>query len=81
MKNEFKSWEVTYDHKDGRSGTLKVETEVTEDKASKYGNGKSGCLRIGTTKELYDLRYEHGDPHKAMIESYFGTGLIEAKPC
>lgn len=77
--DDVKKWLVTYNHNDGRRGTVEVETEVRESKAFAYGNRKAGSLRIGKDVfEGYDLRYVHGDFHKIMLEAYFGDGLVEA---
>lgn len=79
MSKEIKKWNVEYDHRDGRKGTVKATTEVGESKAFQYGNGKYGALTIEGHKEGYDLRYCHGkDLHMVMIESYFGNGLVKA---
>lgn len=77
--NEIKRWKVSYDHKDGRAGTIDVETEVRDSGAFQYGNCKAGGIRVGESNRFYDLRYEHGDLHMLMISDYFGRGLVEAK--
>lgn len=77
MKNEARKWIVVYDHKDGRSGKVEIETEITDSQAFQYGNGKCGCLRVGDISNSYDLRYSNGDLHKTMIKKHFGNGLIE----
>ena len=70
-------WMVTYDHKDGRKGTIEAQTEVFGNGASKYGNGKGGSITIeGNDPVIYDLRYSHGDLHKLMLETFFGEGLV-----
>ena len=82
MKMEFtpkQEWDVTYDHEDGRKGTVRVTTEVFDSGASSYGNGKAGILREGHSKVSYDLRYVHGDLHVAMLNEYFGEGLVRAE--
>lgn len=77
MKNGIKTWDVTYDHKDGRSGTIEVVTEVRDSGAFQYGNGKAGGITVDGYTRVYDLRYNHGDLHKLMIDDYFGSGLVE----
>lgn len=75
----IKTWVVEYDHKDVRHGQVKVETEVTDSRANRYGNGKCGCLTVGGETTVYDLRYTKGeDLHKVMIEQFFGSGLVKA---
>lgn len=77
----FKRWIVEYDHKDGRKGTVEIETEVTKSPCFEYGNGKAGILRIQKYKEskLYDLRYcKEKDLHRAMVKDFFGDGLVKA---
>ena len=77
---DIKKWKVTYDHKDGRSGTVEVETEIQKAPGFQYGNGKSGAITVeGSDPRVYDLRYESGDLHKLMLDDYFGRGLVEAK--
>lgn len=79
MENGTKKWQVTYDHKDGRSGVVNAETTVMDSGAFQYGNGKAGELTINDAyTEYYDLRYTHGDLHRAMIEGYFGKGFVKA---
>lgn len=74
-----KKWNVEYDHKDGRKGTIEVRTEVEESNGFQYGNGKSGALFIGGSVHGYDLRYnKEKDLHMAMIKEYFGKGLVKA---
>ncbi len=77
MKNEIKRWTVEYDHKDGRAGTIEVETEVRDSGAFRYGNCKAGAIRVDGYERLYDLRYEKGDLHSLMITDYFGKGLVK----
>ena len=79
MEAERKIWLVEYDHKDGRSGTVRVETEVGESGAFEYGNRKAGVLLVDGYANGYDLRYCHGDLHKVMLSNYFGAGLVSAK--
>ena len=76
---EAKKWKIEYDHKDGRAGTLEVETEIMKSEGFDYGNGKSGALIINGFANGYDLRYSRAkDLHRAMIEEYFGKGLVSA---
>ena len=77
MENEVKNWMVEYDHKDGRSGVIHVTTEIKDSGAFQYGNQKAGAITIGGESRYYDLRYEHGDLHKLMIEDWFGKGLVK----
>ena len=86
MNNEVKFWNVEYDHKDGRSGVVEVKTEIQDSGAFKYGNGKAGAIYVGdaSIKEnyesnFYDLRYNHGDLHRLMIEDWFGKGLVNVE--
>ena len=82
IENGTKMWNVSYDHKDGRSGVVKVETEVFDSGAFAYGNGKGGCITVDDFEQGYDLRYVHDDDlHMAMIREFFGKGLIKATPC
>lgn len=78
MNKEIKKWSVEYDHRDGRKGIVEVTTEIEESANFQYGNGKSGMLTVGHYKEGYDLRYNTGDLHMAMIKDYFGKGLVRA---
>lgn len=79
MTKETKRWKVAYSHKDGRSGTVEVETEVGKSGAFQYGNGKYGVLTVGDFEQGYDLRYSSAkDLHRVMLEEYFGEGLVEA---
>jgi hypothetical protein len=77
MNNEVKKWNVTYSHEDGRSGTVKVVTEIQKSNSFRYGNGKAGGLTIDGHTTVYDLRYEHGDFHRLMLDNYFGKGLVK----
>ena len=77
--NGKKKWLVTYDHKDGRAGTVEVETEVTDSGAFAYGNRKAGVLRIGREAYGYDLRYSSGDLHRVMLDGFFGKGLVNTE--
>ena len=77
--NGKKKWLVTYDHKDGRAGTVEIETEVSDSKAFAYGNGKAGALWEAGQMFGYDLRYCNGDLHRVMLEEYFGNGLVKAE--
>lgn len=79
MTKETKRWKVAYSHKDGRSGTVEVETEVGKSGAFQYGNGKCGALIVGDFVQGYDLRYSSAkDLHRVMLDEYFGEGLVEA---
>ena len=78
MENDVKRWNVAYAHEDGRSGVVEVQTEVQDSGAFQYGNGKAGGLTVDGYLRVYDLRYEHGDLHRLMLEDYFGKGLVEA---
>lgn len=73
-----KTWNVSYDHKDGRKGTVKVITEVERGKGSLYGNQKHGRLTVVTSSVVYDLRYNKGNLHMAMLKNYFGSGFVNA---
>ena len=73
-----KEWIVVYNHKDGRSGTVEVTTELFKSGGFQYGNGMGGCICIGDYESGYDLRYNTGDLHRLMIEDCFGEGLVEA---
>ena len=76
---ETKRWNVRYDHKDGRCGTVEVLTEI-EKLNNTYGNGKYGRLTVDSFSQIYDLRYNReSDLHRLMIENYFGKGLIKAE--
>lgn len=76
---ETKKWSVEYSHDDGRSGTVKVTTEVGKSGAFQYGNGKSGALTVDGFTQGYDLRYcNRKDLHMVMLEDYFGKGLVKA---
>lgn len=76
---ETKRWIVDYDHKDGRAGKVEVTTEIMKSGGFQYGNGKSGALTVkGYQPIVYDLRYNHGDLHRLMLNDYFGKGLVEA---
>ena len=77
MEKEVKRWNVAYSHKDGRAGLVEVETEIQQSGAFQYGNGKAGCLTVDGYQRFYDLRYEHGDLHRLMLEDYFGKGIVE----
>lgn len=77
--NGKKKWLVTYDHKDGRAGTVEIETEVADSGAFAYGNGKAGVLRECGQTFGYDLRYCKGDLHRVMLDEYFGNGLVKAE--
>lgn len=79
MQKDTKRWSIEYSHKDGRSGTVNVTTEVGESGGFQYGNGKGGALIIDGYPYGYDLRYSReSDLHMAMIEDYFGSGLVKA---
>lgn len=79
MKPEIKRWRIKYDHNDGRSGTVDVTTEIRKSGAFQYGNGKSGAITVGDYIRTYDLRYcREKDLHKAMLDDYFGKGLVES---
>ncbi len=84
IKKEIKKWDVEYDHKDGRKGRVEVTTEVHRSGAFDYGNNRGGVLTIMQPKgvdsleQAYDLRYCRGDLHMAMIDEFFGKGLIRA---
>lgn len=70
---------MEYIHEDGRSGSVKVVTEICKTGGFKYGNGKSGMLAVGGTMQIYDLRYNRErDLHMVMLEDYFGKGLVKA---
>lgn len=73
-----KTWNVSYDHKDGRKGTVKVITEVERVEGASYGNQKYGRLTVGASSTVYDLRYNKGNLHMVMLKDYFGTGLVNA---
>lgn len=75
---ESKRWLVEYNHADGRKGTVEVITAVGKSGAFRYGNGKYGAITVGDYTQSYDLRYSTGDLHKAMLESFFGDGLVKA---
>ena len=75
---DTKRWNVQYDHKDGRSGTVEVVTEIAESGAFNYGNSKSGTLIVCGQFNNYDLRYCGGNLHMVMIKEYFGKGLVGA---
>lgn len=80
MTPEKKEWIIKYDHKDGRKGTIKATTEISQSGCFSYGNGKSGMLTVWDFCQAYDLRYNReSDLHMVMLESYFGKGLVEAK--
>lgn len=79
MGKEVKKWVVEYNHSDGRSGTIECITEVGKSGSFDYGNGKSGVLTVGDFVQGYDLRYNSSkDLHVAMLEDYFGKGLVRA---
>lgn len=78
MNNEVKKWKIAYSHEDGRNGTVEATTEIQQSGGFQYGNGKSGGLTIDGYTTIYDLRYEHGDLHRLMLNDYFGKGLVEA---
>ena len=79
MPKEIKKWRVEFSHNDGREGTVEITTEVMESAAFQYGNGMCGVLKDGKHREGYDLRYcTEKDLHKAMLEDYFGEGLVKA---
>lgn len=74
---EVKKWLVSYDHKDGRKGTVEVTTKIADSEAFNYGNRKCGILiEKGCDGVGYDLRYAKGNLHMVMIEGYFGSGLV-----
>ena len=80
MVEEKRRWRVTYDHEDGRSGVVEVETELQQSGGFQYGNGKAGGITVdGCETRFYDLRYEHGDLHRLMLDDYFGNGLVKAE--
>ena len=75
---EVKNWRVEYSHDDGRSGTVEIITKVDESPAFHYGNGKCGVLVDNGNRESYDLRYcREEDLHRAMLDDYFGKGLVK----
>lgn len=77
--SETKRWSIEYSHSDGRAGTIEATTEISKSGAFSYGNGKSGALTIDGYPTVYDLRYNSSkDLHMAMIEDYFGKGLVRA---
>ena len=77
--NETKKWIVEYRHADGRSGSVKAETEISKSGCFDYGNGKAGALYIDGSPTTYDLRYVNEDDlHRVMIKEYFGKGLVNA---
>jgi len=78
MNNDVKRWKIVYAHEDGRSGTVEAVTEIQKGGGFQYGNGLAGGLTIDGYTTGYDLRYEHGDLHKVMLDSYFGKGLVRA---
>ena len=60
---DIKRWRITYDHKDGRSGTVEAETEIQKSGGFEYGNGKAGGITVGSGEpRIYDLRYEMNNP-------------------
>ena len=73
-----KEWLVEYNHSDGRHGTVKAITEISNIEKNIYGNGKAGLLTVGDFSQGYDLRYEKGDLHMVMLKDYFGRGLVKA---
>lgn len=74
-----KTWNVTYDHEDGRNGTIRVTTEV-EKVDNQYGNQKYGRMVVERFAQVYDLRYNKDkDLHMAMLNDYFGKGLVKAE--
>lgn len=76
---EHKEWIVEYSHEDGRSGSVKVITEICKSGGFQYGNGKSGMLAVGGTMQIYDLRYNRArNLHMVMLKDYFGKGLVKA---
>lgn len=77
--NGKKKWLVTYDHKDGRAGTVEVMTEVSDSGAFAYGNRKAGALWVERQMFGYDLRYCKGDLHRVMLDEFFGAGLVKAE--
>lgn len=75
---QTKRWVIEYDHKDGRAGTVEATTDIVKVEGQ-YGNGKSGSLSINGYDNLFDLRYcTEDDLHMAMINQYFGNGLVKA---
>lgn len=78
MATDVRRWNVEYDHKDGRKGTVGVVTEIKKSAGFDYGNGKCGILIVDGWMTSYDLRYCAGNLHMAMIETYFGRGLVAA---
>ena len=79
----IRGWLVDYDHKDGRSGRVKVITETSRSGNFDYGNNTSGSLTVGDYMELYDLRYSSNRPHSKqmhmeMIRDYFEKGFVRA---
>lgn len=76
LTDAIKVWEVEYKHTDGRSGNVKVTTEIQKSAAFEYGNGKSGAITVGDYTRYYDLRYNtEKDLHIEMLRDYFGKGL------
>lgn len=79
MNNEIKNWNVQYSHSDGRSGSVKVITEIYQSGAFEYGNKKAGVLTVDGRTITYDLRYIHEkNLHTVMLKEYFGEGLVKA---
>lgn len=79
MNNEMKNWNVQYSHSDGRSGSVKVTTEIYQSGAFEYGNKKAGALTADGYTTRYDLRYNHEkNLHAVMLKAYFGEGLVKA---
>ena len=79
--DDIRNYEVTYDHKDGRAGTVKVKTTVADSDAFPYRNRKCGWIKVeGSNEDIsYDLRYvQFGDLHEVMLHTYFGKGFISA---
>lgn len=40
MNKEIKKWNVEYNHRDGRKGTIEAITEIGDSQSFNYGNGK-----------------------------------------
>lgn len=79
MNKEIKKWNVEYNHRDGRKGTIEAITEIGDSQSFNYGNGKYGGLVVGDWEQGYDLRYcMEKDLHMVMIKDYFGKGLVKA---
>lgn len=70
---------MEYSHEDGRSGSVRVITEIRKTGGFQYGNGKAGRLVVEGYEAFYDLRYNRAkDLHMEMLKDYFGEGLVKA---